>query len=252
MEKNQYFVINQFEEEERKFQKTLEKGLKEFNKIKEKGSISGFDAFDLYQTYGFPIEMTKELAKENGLTPVDELGFEQELKKHQELSRTAIVGKFKSGLADTAKETKKLHTATHILLAALEKVLGHEVIQKGSNITAERLRLDFSHQEKLTPEQIKKVENTVNKIIERGLSVSFKEMATKEAKKQKEVKGVFESKYKERVKVYIIGEGDNIFSKEICAGPHVQKTSELGKFKIIKEESSAAGTRRIRAILEQK
>jgi len=258
LRRNANFIIEQFKEEEEKFGKTLERGLKEFenqkSKIKNQNDnlkckiISGKSAFDLYQSYGFPIEMTIELARENGFT-VDEDGFEKELEKHQELSRTASAGKFKGGLADASEETKKLHTAAHLLLAALRKVLGDQVFQKGSNITAERLRFDFSHKEKMIPEQIKEVEDLVNKAIKDNLSVVCEEMPLPEAKK-KGAMGVFESKYGERVKVYKVGEDERQFSYEICGGPHVNRTGELGHFKIIKEESSSAGVRRIKAVLE--
>jgi len=171
--------------------------------------------------------------------------FNEELKKHQELSRTATAGKFKSGLADTSEETKKLHTAAHLLLAALRKVLGDQVVQKGSNITAERLRFDFSHPEKMTDGQKEEVERLVNEVIKKDLPVKCEEMSLEEARKQGAM-GVFESKYGQKVKVYTI-EG---FSKEICAGPHAERTGQLGHFKIIKEESSSAGVRRIKAVLE--
>jgi len=241
LEKNKQFILSNLDEEETKFKKTLEKGEREFNKLKE---VSGKDAFNLYQTYGFPIEMIKELAQEKGIE-VDEDEFKEELRKHQELSRTAAAGKFKSGLADTSEETKKLHTAAHLLLAALRKVLGEHVAQKGSNITAERLRFDFSHPEKMTDEQKEEVARLVNEVIKKDLPVKCEEMSLEEAKKQGAM-GVFESKYGDKVKVYSI-EG---FSKEICAGPHVERTGQLGHFKIIKEESSSAGVRRIKAILE--
>ncbi|MFH1671215.1 MAG: alanine--tRNA ligase [Candidatus Portnoybacteria bacterium] len=241
LERNKDFVIKNLDEEEGKFDKTLENGLKEFNKFKE---INGKDAFNLYQTYGFPIEMTKELAEEKGVK-VDEKEFESELKKHQELSRTASVGKFKGGLADAGEETKKLHTAAHLLLAALRKVLGDHINQKGSNITAERLRFDFSHPEKMTDEQKEEVEKLVNEVIKKDLPVVCQEMNLDEAKKRGAT-GVFESKYGEKVKVYTVED----FSREICGGPHVEKTGELGYFKITKEESSSAGIRRIKAVLE--
>ena len=241
LERNKDFVIDQLNQEEAKFKKTLEKGLKEFDKLKGDG-ISGQEAFNLYQTYGFPIEMTQELAEEKGIK-VDEEEFKKELKKHQELSRTAAAGKFKSGLADTGEETRRLHTAAHLLLAALRKVLGDHVIQKGSNITAERLRFDFSHSEKMTDEQKQEVENLVNEIIKKDLPVSFEEMSKGEAGKQG-VLCAFE--YGDRVKVYSVGD----FSKEACNGPHAEQTGQLGHFKIIKEQSSSAGVRRIKAVLE--
>jgi len=240
LEKNKDFVIEQLVQEEERFNKTLEKGLKEFEE--------GTDPFILFTTYGFPIEMTEELAKEKGIK-IDRKKFEQEFKKHQELSRTAIAGRFKSGLADHSEQVTKLHTATHLLLAALRKVLGNHVYQKGSNITAERLRLDFSHSEKLTPEQIKKVEDIVNEQIKKDLPVSCCEVSLEEAKKMMAM-GVFESKYGDKVKVYTVGDKENPFSCEICAGPHIKSTAELGHFKILKEEASSAGIRRIRAILE--
>lgn len=214
-------------------------------------AITPKDAFDLYQTYGFPLEMINEELAPYSLF-IDEKEFEQEFKKHQELSRTATAGKFKSRLADNSEQVTKLHTATHLLLAALRKVLGEHVFQKGSNITAERLRLDFSHSEKMTQEQIKEVEDIVNEQIKKDLPVSCKEMSLDEAKKIGAM-GVFESKYGERVKVYSVGksaQGGLPFSQEICGGPHIKNTGELGHFKILKEESSSAGVRRIKAILE--
>jgi len=261
VQKNIEFVIKQMKEEEDKFSKTLESGMKIFNKwykmeifwegkrTSETGKIiPGKYVFDLYQTYGFPIELTKEIAKENNLE-IDEEGFKKELEKHQELSRTASAGKFKGGLADASEETKKLHTAAHLLLAALRKVLGDHVVQKGSNITAERLRFDFSHSEKMTKEQKQEVEKLVNEVIERNLPVSYEEMTVEEAK-EKGAMGVFESKYGEKVKVYKIGQNNKVFSYEICGGPHVENTGILGKFKIKKEQSSSAGVRRIKAVLE--
>jgi alanyl-tRNA synthetase len=239
------FIVRQLEMEEEKFEKTLENGLREFAKLT---SVSGKDAFNLYQTYGFPIEITEELAKEKGIT-VDVEEFEKELEKHQELSRTASAGMFKGGLADNSEQTTKLHTVAHLMLAGLRKVLGDEIYQKGSNITAERLRFDFSYKEKMTSGQIKDVENFVNGIIEKDLPVSFKEMTLEDAKKMNAM-GVFESKYGEKVKVYTVGSGESIASREICGGPHVEHTGVLGHFKILKEESSSSGIRRIKAILE--
>jgi alanyl-tRNA synthetase len=235
------FIFEELEKEEENFRKTLEKGLKEFEKL---DTVSGQDAFNLYQTYGFPLEMTEELAKEKGIN-INKVEFEEEFKKHQEKSRTASAGMFKGGLADSSEETKKLHTAAHLLLAALRKVLGDHIFQKGSNITPERLRFDFSHPEKMTAEQIKAVEEIVNDVISRKLLVDCSEMTLDEAKAQNAM-GVFESKYGEKVKVYTVG---NI-SNEICGGPHVENTGQLGHFKITKEESSSAGVRRIKAVLE--
>ena len=246
LKKNQKFIIDELNKEEDKFEKTLEKGLNKFKKItRDKKKINCKDAFLLYQSYGFPIEMTQELAKEQGIK-VDEKGFEKECKIHQKLSRTATVGKFKSGLADDSKATTKLHTAAHLLLAALRKVLkDNDIIQRGSNITAERLRLDFSFSRKLTEQEIKKVEELVNSQIKKSCEVCREEMSPQEAKKKGAV-GVFDKKYGEKVSVYTIGE----FSKEICAGPHVANTCELGKFKITKQESSSSGVRRIKAVLQ--
>ncbi|MDD4901027.1 MAG: alanine--tRNA ligase [Patescibacteria group bacterium] len=240
-------VIEQLNVEEGKFNKTLEQGLREFEKIIKQGSgkkISGKQAFDLYQSYGFPLEITEELAREQGLS-VEVEAFCQELKKHQQLSRTASAGQFKGGLADAGAQTTKLHTAAHLLLAALRKVLGEQVVQRGSNITAERLRFDFSYPTKMTDEQKQQVENLVNQAIKDKLIVDCQEMSLAEAKAFK-AHGTFESKYGERVKVYMMGN----FSKEICGGPHVDNTGKLGHFKIQKEESSSAGVRRIKAILE--
>lgn len=251
LRKNINFVIEQLKEEEAKFKKTLEQGLKEFEKMVSgklhAGRISGTESFNLYQTYGFPLEITMELAKEKDLE-VDVEGFLQELRKHQNLSRTASAGMFKGGLADASEETKRLHTAAHLMLAALRKILGDHVMQKGSHITAERLRFDFSHPKKLTEEQKREVERIVNRAIEKNFPVKFEEMAVEEAKKE-EALGAFESKYGERVKVYTIGDENETASKEICGGPHVERTGELGCFKIQKEESSSAGVRRIKAIL---
>ncbi len=249
LERNFDFIKDNLEKEETKFARTLEKGLKELEKISSSKDIDGKTAFDLYQTYGFPLEMTEEELAKKGKKIVDKEGFKEAMKRHQELSRTAAAGKFKGGLADHSEETTKLHTAAHLLLAALRKVLGDHVVQKGSNITAERLRFDFSHPKKLTEEEKKKVEDLVNKAIQNDLPVTFEEMALEEAKKRGAI-GVFESRYGKKVKVYKIGKDDNIFSYEICGGPHVERTGILGNFKITKEKSSGAGTRRIKAVLE--
>ena len=250
LKKNINRVIEQLKEEETKFKKTLASGLRVFANLQSKANISGQDAFNLYQTHGFPIEMTRELAKEQGIV-IDEEEFKTELKKHQELSRTASAGMFKGGLADASEETKKLHTAAHLLLAALRKVLGDHVIQKGSNITAERLRFDFSHGEKMTEEQKQKVEELVNRAINQDLPVTCEEMTLDQAR-AKGAHGIFAAKYGAKVKVYTIGSSASSeppFSREICGGPHVSHTAVLGKFKIQKEESSSAGVRRIKAIL---
>jgi len=211
----------------------------------DKASLSGKDIFLLYQSYGFPLELIDELAMSTGLL-FSHAEFRKELEKHQELSRTATQGKFKSGLADHSQETTKLHTATHLLNQALREVLHKkDIYQKGSNITAERLRFDFNFDRKLTDSELKEIENLVNKKIKEKLPVKCQEMSLEQAKKLG-AQGVFESKYGEKVKVYSISD----FSVEICAGPHIKNTGELGKFKIIKEESIAAGARRIKAILE--
>jgi len=249
-----------------KFSKTLEKGLKEFEKLFDTYQkdfkefiIDENTLFDLYQTYGFPFELSieeinKKRIQVGGIAISKQIEdnllslFREKIKKHQELSRTAAAGKFKGGLADKSEQTKKLHTACHLLLAALRKVLGEHVEQKGSNITAERLRFDFSHSEKMNKEQIKKTEEIVNKAIKDNLPIFFKEMTLTKAKQQGAI-GVFDSRYGEKVKVYMIGKDDNLFSKEICGGPHMTNTGDLGHFKIIKEESSSSGIRRIKAIL---
>lgn len=248
-------IVDELRKEEAKFIKTLERGLKEFNKIlkgfeiafekqgKKITEISGKHAFKLFDTYGFPIEMTQELAQEHGLT-IDMDGFSQLLEKHQELSKKGAEQKFKGGLADHGQETVKLHTATHLLHQALRDVLGEHVQQKGSNITPDRLRFDFTHPEKMTSEEKKQVEDIVNQQIQRAMEVKMGQMTVEEAKNKGAI-GLFEEKYGEKVNVYEIGD----YSMEICGGPHVENTSELGIFKIKKEESSSAGIRRIKAVL---
>ncbi|MBQ8160175.1 MAG: hypothetical protein IJ083_05420 [Clostridia bacterium] len=206
-------------------------------------TMDGRSAFKLYDTYGFPIEMTKELAAEKGMT-IDEADFAERFKKHQELSHQGADQKFKGGLADQTVETARLHTATHLLHAALRKVLGDEVAQKGSNITAERLRFDFSFGRKVTPEELAEVEKLVNEAIEADVPIVCREMTVAEAKAEGAI-GLFESKYGERVRTYKMGD----YSFEICGGPHAEHTGELGKFKIQKEESSSAGVRRIKAVI---
>ena len=208
--------------------------------------MDGRNAFKLYDTYGFPIEMTKELAAEKGLT-VDEADFAERFKKHQELSHQGADQKFKGGLADHSEQTARLHTATHLLHAALRKVLGDEVAQKGSNITAERLRFDFSFGRKMTPEELAEVERLVNVAIDAKVPVVCEEMTVPEAKAKGAI-GLFENKYGERVRTYRMGE----YSFEICGGPHANSTGELGSFKIKKEESSSAGVRRIKATIQPK
>lgn len=240
-------ILSELEKEEAKFAKTLEKGMREFNKLWEKqGSITGDDAFNLYQTYGFPLELTEEIAAEHG-QEIDRVAFKAEFDKHKNLSRAGSAGKFAGGLADDSEETKRLHTATHLLHQALRTVLGDHVEQKGSNITAERLRFDFSHPEKMTPEQKEEVEKLVNAQIDAALPISFALMSPEAAKDAGAI-GLFEDKYANmggQVKVYSMGD----FSKEICGGPHVDNTSDLGSFKIKKEQASSAGIRRIKAIL---
>jgi len=237
-------IITELEKEETKFRKTLKAGLK---LLTSKTELYGEDLFNLYQSYGLPIEIAcEEARKQNILIKDDAVNqFKSLYEKHQELSRTASAGMFKGGLADAGEQTKRLHTAAHLMLAALRQVLGNHVLQKGSNITPERLRFDFSHPEKMTAEQIKQVEDLVNEQIKKNLPVDLKEMSLEDAKACGAM-GVFESKYGEKVKVYSIGS----FSNEICGGPHAARTGELGHFKIIKEESSSAGVRRIKAILE--
>jgi len=244
-------IKQELEKEQLKFLQTLEQGIKVFDKLtKQKKKLSGKDSFLLYQSYGFPLEMTIELAKEKNIK-INEKEFQEELKKHQELSRTSSSGKFKSGLADSGEETTKLHTATHLLNEALRRVLKKpDITQRGSNITPERLRFDFNFDRKLTDEEIKKVEEWVNKKIQDKLGVKCDIKSLEEARKLG-AQGVFEKKYGEKVKVYLIGEPGYEISREICAGPHVKNTGELGFFKIIKEESIAAGVRRIKAILEK-
>jgi alanyl-tRNA synthetase len=245
LKENKKKILEELEKEENKFLETLGRGMNIFNKlIKNKNKISGKDAFLLYQSYGFPIEITKELAKEKNIK-VDDIAFEKENKAHQKLSKTATEGKFKSGLENSGEKTTRLHTTTHLLNEALNQVLKSEIQQKGSNITPERLRFDFNFDRKLTSEEKQEVENLINKKIKEKLSVTMKEMTIEQAKKIG-AKGVFDSKYGDNVSVYSIGN----FSKEICAGPHVQNTSELGNFKIKKEESSSAGVRRIKGFLE--
>jgi len=237
-------ILSELEKEENKFRRTLAEGLKLIESLTQ---ISAKNLFDLYQSFGIPFEISVEEAKRRNIEINNETieQFNDLVTKHKELSRTASAGMFKGGLADAGEETTRLHTAAHLLLQALRQVLGEGIYQKGSNITAERLRFDFSHPEKMTPEQVEKVEKIVNEKIAEDLSVTMEEMTLEEAKKSGAM-GVFESKYGEKVKVYSIGQ----FSNEICGGPHVTHTGILGHFKIQKEESSSAGVRRIKAILE--
>ena len=250
LEDNKSVILEEMKREEEQFARTIEKGIREFNKLIERVPehvrnkvISGKNAFKLYDTYGLPPELTEELAAERGFS-VDRAGFEKAFRKHQELSRKGAEQKFKGGLADDSEKTAALHTATHLLHEALRRVLGPHVAQKGSNITAERLRFDFSHPEKMTKEQVLEVEELVNSVIAKGYPVEVEEMSVDEAKAAGAI-GLFVDKYGERVKVYSIGD----FSKEICGGPHSTGTAELGRFKIKKEESSSRGVRRIKAVL---
>ena len=242
---NKAKVIEAISVEENKFRLTLEKGLKEFSKLADQGNISGDQAFILFSTYGFPLEITKELAAEKGLA-VDENGFLTELAKHQELSKAGAEQKFKGGLAGTGEMETKYHTATHLLLASLRQILGADIVQKGSNITTERLRFDFNWPEKLTAEQIKAVEDLVNQKINEKIPVEMLELPKEEAKDIVTTLSFDLSKYGDMVKVYKIGS----FSTEFCGGPHVTNTGDLGSFKITKEEAVAAGVRRIKAVLE--
>ena len=245
LKQNRAFILNELEKEEEKFRKTLEKGLREFNRIiKRENKITGNDAFVLFSSYGFPLEMTEELAGEENLK-IDKKEFEDEFLRHQEISRKGAEKRFKGGLADSSEQSKRLHTATHLLNEALRKVVSKGIFQKGSNITPERLRFDFNFDRKLTPEEIKKVVGLVNEKINEAIPITREEMSIDDAKR-KGAQGVFEHKYSDRVSVYSVGD----FSMEICGGPHVKNTKELGKFMIVKEESSAAGIRRIKAVLE--
>ena len=250
LEANKDVIVSELDREEAQFASTLGNGIKELQKLidrvpafVEKKVISGKNAFNLYETYGFPIELTVEMAGEQGFS-VDLAGYEEAYRKHQELSRAGAEQKFKGGLADHSEETAKLHTATHLLQAALRKVLGTHVEQRGSNITAERLRFDFSHPDKVTPEQLAAAEKIVNDAIAAKLPVTCEEMSVDEARAAGAM-GLFGSKYGERVKVYTIGD----VSKEICGGPHAANTGDLKSFKILKEESSSRGVRRIKAVI---
>ena len=247
LEKNKEFIYKELEIEGIKFGKTIKDGEKLFYKVikhLDGNTISGEDAFKLFDTFGFPLEMTEELARENGLN-VDTKGFEEKFKEHQEKSRTIDAGSFKGGLADSSYESTKYHTLAHLMLAALQTMYGPDIIQKGCNITSERIRFDFNLDHKMTDEEKAELTRIVNEKIKEGIPVTMKEMPYEEAKKEG-AHGTFEDRYGSIVKVYTIGD----FSKEICGGPHVNNTSELGTFKITKEESSSAGVRRIKGVLE--
>jgi alanyl-tRNA synthetase len=247
-------ILKIIEEEEIKFNNTLENGLKELeNLLGQKRQINGEDAFKLYETYGLPLELTEEILAEKDVILENRQTFFSAQKEHQEKSRSASKGLFKGGLADTSEVSVRYHTATHLLLASLRKVLGEHVHQKGSNITPERLRLDFPNEAKLTPEELKQVEDLVNSAIDQKLDVTFEEHPKEEALKiieKHSSTSSFEEKYPDIVKVYYIGDKQSPFSVELCNGPHVSNTKELGKFKIVKQENIGAGVKRIKAILE--
>lgn len=242
-------IVTALDEEETRFQRTLARGERASAKLiadsRERGEtvLSGRELFHLYETYGFPAELTQELAAQQGLS-VDMTGFQAAFAEHQAASQQGAAGRFRGGLAERRSETVRLHTATHLLQAALRQVLGPHVAQRGSNITPERLRFDFTHSAKLTAEELQQVETLVNEQIARDLPVCWAEMTVEEAKQSGAI-GLFEERYGEQVKVYTIGD----FSKEICGGPHVEGTGELGHFQIAKEEAVGAGVRRIRAVL---
>lgn len=246
IKEKQDLILKELDEEIEKFSKTIQLGQKEFEKVafysKDK-TINGKTAFRLYDTFGFPLELTIEMAKEIGYN-VDEEGYHKAFLEHQEKSRTAAAGTFKGGLSDTSDNTARLHTATHLLLAALQTLFDPNIIQKGSNITPERLRFDFNFPRKMLPEELKQLEDFVNDAIKKEIDVTCEEMTLDEARASG-AKGIFANKYGEKVKVYTIG---NI-SKEICGGPHANNTRELKSFKIIKEESSSSGVRRIKAVI---
>jgi alanyl-tRNA synthetase len=248
----QELVAGELAQEEEKFKRTLERGLNEYHKLAErlrrKGErvIDGEQSFNLFQTYGFPLPLTVELAQQGGLE-VDQAGFEQAYQAHKDLSRRGTEAKFSGGLADRSDETTRLHTATHLLHAALRQVLGPHVQQMGSNITPERLRFDFRHSQRLDDEQLRQVETLVNQQIERDLPVSFEIMPLEQAL-QGGALAFFGERYGEQVKVYQIGD----YSKEVCGGPHARHTGELGHFKIAKQEAVGQGVRRIRGVLESK
>ncbi len=248
LDERQSFILGAFEREENLFRKTLQEGERVFDKkirtYSDRNILNGEDVFDLYTTYGYPFELIAEMSVEYGFAGVDKEGFEKLFKEHQNKSREGATQKFAGGLADTSKENVRLHTASHLLLQALRMVLGDHVEQKGSNITPERLRFDFPNPQKVTPEELKKVEDIVNEQIKKSLPVTCETMSREDAKRSGAM-GVFDEKYNKmnELKVYSIGD----FSKEICGGPHVENTAELEGFKILKEEASSAGIRRIKA-----
>lgn len=248
--RNRECILQELAQEEEKFEKTLGQGMQELDKALEQLNahaqkiLSGRVAFRLYDTYGFPLEFTAEICRERGLN-VDQAGFDKAFARHQEISRQGADKAFKGGLADHSEATTRLHTATHLLHRALQIVLGEHVRQKGSNITAERLRFDFSHPAKMTPEELQRVEELVNEIIRQALPVTM-EVTDLETARRKNAMALFSAKYGEQVKLFAIGD----FSAEVCGGPHVANTRDLGHFRILKEEASSAGVRRIRAVLE--
>jgi alanyl-tRNA synthetase len=249
-------VTDAFVKEEKVFRQTLRNGLREFNKlVQSKGNLTSQVLFTLYDTYGFPVELSLEEAANQDIKVDDgwQAGFDKLMTEQRQRSQTAAQGMFKGGLADTSEEVVKLHTTTHLMYQAMKDVLGKHVVQRGSNITEERTRFDFSHPEKVTPEQISKIEDIVNQKIAEDLPVTWKEVPTKDALAAG-VSGAFGDKYGDNVKVYAIGPEDKPFSREICGGPHVEHTGVIGeggrKFKITKEESSSAGVRRIKAGLQ--
>lgn len=249
---NREKVLEVINREEKLFHKTLQQGEVEIRKhIRNRGKVTGADAFYFYETYGFPLELTEEFLAENGYRIEDRGSYAEAARRHAEMSRTASAGKFKGGLADRSAETTMLHTAAHLLLAGLRQILGDHVMQKGSNITAERLRFDFNHDEKLTQEQLTAVEKYVNDAIASRAAVTVMELPKEEAR-ESGVSGNFWDKYPEIVKVYTIKDDEGkVWSREVCGGPHVENTEGLGSFRIVKEQSSGAGVRRIKAVIDQ-
>ncbi|MDD3862144.1 MAG: alanine--tRNA ligase-related protein, partial [Candidatus Gracilibacteria bacterium] len=266
LEINREKIVTEIAKEEEKFNQTISKGLsilsKDVDQMEQQGLAKNPQSFkedfffEMFATYGFPLELTLEELTEKGWINNDEEKkyvtekFEEHFKKHQELSKAGAEKKFSGGLADHSEQVSKLHTATHLLHKALRQILGDHVEQRGSNITAERLRFDFSHSDKMTPEQIAEVEKIVNEQIQKSLPITCEEMSVEDAKSRGAI-GLFESKYGDTVKVYTMGDPtiDTVFSVEICGGPHADNTADLKSFKILKEESSSSGVRRIKAII---
>ncbi|MBI5872145.1 alanine--tRNA ligase [archaeon] len=244
LEEKKEFILSELAKEEEKFTRTIDAGLRKFSNMCLNKTINGKEAFLLFQSYGFPLELIEELSKEKGIK-VDVKGFKKEFETHQKMSRIGAEKKFKGGLGDASEKTIRLHTATHILNEALRRSISSDIRQRGSNITAERLRFDFNFDRKLSKEEIRKVEEEINRVIKEGLDVKSEEMPLENALRTG-AQAEFGAKYPERVIVYSIGN----YSKEICMGPHVKNTKELGCFRILKEESIAAGVRRIKAVLE--